>query len=210
MVKPFYFTALIFLVLAGLFSSCKKKDNAPIPVACIQVNNTSVKFGTPLSFSSCASDASTYLWDFGDSATAGTASASHTFTNPGTYTVKLIVTNATGSDDTTIRITVSNAAPADFVADYYVSDECTSGDFDYQASIVSGTSTNQLLIRNFDRIGYDSTVVAAIKGDSIIIATQTVDNHVILGSGFITASLKRINLSFTINGISCSGGWLKK
>ncbi|PWJ27522.1 PKD domain-containing protein [Branchiibius hedensis] len=52
-----------------------------------------------------------YDWDWGDSTTHGTGStASHTYASPGTYTVKLTVTNsAGGTASTTQSVTVSTS-----------------------------------------------------------------------------------------------------
>jgi DNA/RNA endonuclease G (NUC1) len=54
----------------------------------------------------------TYSWSFGDGASATGASVTHTFTQDGTYTVRLIVTDPLGIADTaTTAATVSNSAP---------------------------------------------------------------------------------------------------
>ncbi|PWW21405.1 PKD repeat protein [Geodermatophilus normandii] len=53
-----------------------------------------------------------YAWDFGDSATATGATASHTYAAAGTYTVRLTVTDAAGATGTTTRsVTVAAAQP---------------------------------------------------------------------------------------------------
>jgi gliding motility-associated-like protein len=44
----------------------------------------------------------TYSWDFGDGATSTSPTPVHTYTVPGTYTVKLIVTTASGCTDTVV------------------------------------------------------------------------------------------------------------
>ena len=46
----------------------------------------------------------TYSWDFGDGSTGSGATPSHTYTEPGTYTVTLTATNAAGTDTRTITI----------------------------------------------------------------------------------------------------------
>ena len=47
---------------------------------------------------------STYLWQFGDGTTSAATSPMHVYTNPGTYTVKLIVTSGTTCKDSISRI----------------------------------------------------------------------------------------------------------
>ena len=58
-------------------------------------------------------DALTYDWDFGDGGTASSVSASHTYSQDGSYTVRLIATDIRGLADTiTTTANVSNVAPA--------------------------------------------------------------------------------------------------
>ena len=44
-----------------------------------------------------------YIWDFGDGSTSNLTNPSHGYSNPGSYTVSLIVINATGCRDTLIK-----------------------------------------------------------------------------------------------------------
>ena len=53
--------------------------------------------GTPLSFDGSASSGTSFLWDFGDGTTATTASAEHTYAEPGNFTAVLQVTGEDGS-----------------------------------------------------------------------------------------------------------------
>jgi len=50
----------------------------------------------------------TYAWDFGDGSTSAEQNPTHTYTTPGTYTVKLTVTNAVGSSEKTMTIITSD------------------------------------------------------------------------------------------------------
>jgi PKD repeat protein len=57
-------------------------------------------------------DALTYLWSFGDGTTGSGATVSHTYTQDGAFTVRLIVRDVRGLADTmTTTATVSNVAP---------------------------------------------------------------------------------------------------
>ena len=65
------------------FSASPTTGQAPLAVVF-----TDQSTGSPTSWS----------WDFGDGGSAATQSPSHTYTTPGTYTVSLMATNASGSD----------------------------------------------------------------------------------------------------------------
>ncbi|PKG33213.1 PKD domain-containing protein [Methanoregula sp.] len=60
-----------------------------------------------------------WQWEFGDGATSGEQAPVHTYTEPGTYTVRLRVSNAFGSDtlSRTNLISAGNVAPVEPVAD---------------------------------------------------------------------------------------------
>lgn len=53
----------------------------------------------------------TYKWTFGNGSTATTATASATYTTAGTYTVKLVVTDATGKKDSTTQNVIASSTP---------------------------------------------------------------------------------------------------
>jgi gliding motility-associated-like protein len=69
--------------------------SAPTTVAC--------KAPFTVNFENTTSGGATYLWDFGDGATSGVQNAAHTYLTEGSYTVKLIVTNASGCKDSMVK-----------------------------------------------------------------------------------------------------------
>lgn len=50
-------------------------------------------------------------WDFGDGSSSSAADPSHYYSMPGTYQVRLIVTNANGCDDTVTKTVIVNGLP---------------------------------------------------------------------------------------------------
>jgi gliding motility-associated-like protein len=52
-----------------------------------------------------------YSWLFGDGQTSTSYSPSHSFNNPGNYSIRLIVTNNTGCADTTTALVIAHALP---------------------------------------------------------------------------------------------------
>jgi PKD repeat protein len=83
MKKIFLFSVL---PLMWAMSSCIKN-----PTACFTASKTTAEIGETVSFESCATEAQTIEWDFGDGATAEGKSASHSWTTPGTYIVQMRV-----------------------------------------------------------------------------------------------------------------------
>jgi len=74
--------------------------------------------GMVINFFQSASNATSYLWNFGDGSISTQANPIHNYTSIGTFTVKLIVENPCGIDSIIKTITTTAAAPmADFSAD---------------------------------------------------------------------------------------------
>jgi PKD repeat protein len=62
-----------------------------------------------------ANSPTSWLWSFGDGSTSRSQNPAHTYTNAGTYTVMLTVTNAAGSNTTIMKsglIITANSVPA--------------------------------------------------------------------------------------------------
>jgi len=93
-----------------------------------------------VTFDNLSINATDYIWDFGDGSPGSTAfEPSHTFTDVGVYTVRLIASNENGCipiDTMYITITVSdNNVNPDF--DYIITDSC----FDF-TTVFTNTSTS--------------------------------------------------------------------
>jgi hypothetical protein len=93
---------ITFLVLAmSLFISCKKE-----PVANFEVSGTTTAGGTLL-FENHSSNASSYLWDFGDQGTSTFTTPTHVYKKPGSYVVMLTVKGDGGTAFTDKTLTIS-------------------------------------------------------------------------------------------------------
>ena len=89
---------------------------APVPAEVVTMNanpNPGTE-GEPISFSSNVRGDTPvdYNWDFGDGSTGSGASPSHTYDEPGTYTVTLTVSNEAGEDTRTMTVTADPALAA--------------------------------------------------------------------------------------------------
>ncbi len=89
---------------------------APLLLA-VKFNASSVKGPAPLTITFTAHVLGgtlpyTYHWDFGDGVTASSPTTPHTYTQPGSYTVRLQISDYAGaSDQDTVTITVESPAP---------------------------------------------------------------------------------------------------
>ena len=93
-----------------------------------------------------------WLWDFGDGNTSNSQSPIHTYSNGGTYTVKLTVTNAFGSDS----IIVNNAITILDMNIQAVNDtSCGSASLDLSTNLVSGVINwyNDISLQNLVNTG---------------------------------------------------------
>lgn len=89
---------------------------APEPASIVSINATPnpVDEGEPVSFSANVQGESpiSYDWDLGDGSTAEGGSPSHTYEEPGTYTVGLTASNEAGENSQTLTMTVERALPS--------------------------------------------------------------------------------------------------
>ena len=103
---------LIFLAIISFFFSCTKDSPAPAPtppaapVANFSYTGAGVAPST-VTFTNTSTNATSYLWDFGNNATSVEASPTYKYTAGGVYTVKLTATGAGGSNSTTKTINIT-------------------------------------------------------------------------------------------------------
>ena len=80
--------------------SATTSNNVSVPASALATNSNWNYTSDDLDFTftrDAITNASSYKWDFGDGATATTQNPSHTYANPGAYTVKLSATSNCGS-----------------------------------------------------------------------------------------------------------------
>lgn len=83
-------------------------------VASANISNTNPLVNDTVFFTNTSTGSVDYVWDFGDGFTDYTASPSHTYSTPGTYTVTLTAYNITGCDNVityVINVQASMAGP---------------------------------------------------------------------------------------------------
>jgi PKD repeat protein len=97
---------LLFMLSIG-FIACHK-DDPPAPTAKFTVSTQSTSKGTAITFNNKSSNASNFLWKFGDGNGAVTKNPVYAYDSIGNFTATLIALGTGGIDSTTISITVSS------------------------------------------------------------------------------------------------------
>ncbi len=101
----------------------------------------------------------TYQWNFGDGGTATGANPTHTYSQPGTYTVTLNVSNNAGSDSRTLSITV-RPYEAEFCAEVT---ELSPAFFDRNSSVLNDAA-RQALQENLEILQSCPNMYVRIEG----------------------------------------------
>ncbi len=91
-----------------------------------------------VNFTNTSSNATTYLWEFGDATTSTTPNPSKTYANPGTYTVKLTATGLCGAVVSTQTFTINSLPVAAFSANTTTS--CTGANISFSSQSTGATS----------------------------------------------------------------------
>lgn len=112
-------TSLTILLLMLNCDDRKDMDIGEKPIAKFLVSDSVIKVGSTVYFTdSSLNSPDKWLWEFGDNNQNTSENASYIYNNPGTYIVKLTVTNNAGVDSTKKQIRVGSPPIAYFKAGY--------------------------------------------------------------------------------------------
>ena len=94
---------LLFMILTGgvLLWSCSDDDDSTppdLPDACFEISTSTAKAGDEITFTNCSENATIYVWDFGDGTISSEKDPVHTYTEGGTFTVRLLAGSDTNTD----------------------------------------------------------------------------------------------------------------
>lgn len=103
--RKLFLSLFVFVVLTVIVSSCKKD---PVPVASFTFTGDNKPSPCIVTFSNTSTDATSYLWNFGDGTSSTDENPTHTYTNPQgkTYTVSFTATGKGGSNSVTKTVTI--------------------------------------------------------------------------------------------------------
>ena len=110
-------------VMAAVLSSCG--EDPVLPTAEFTYEPAELAQYDEVAFSNASTDAVSYAWDFGDGGNSTEMDPTYMFKNTGTFTVKLVATNAEGDNETEQSIVV-----ADPVNEYTIDDTTYTVDAD--------------------------------------------------------------------------------
>lgn len=130
-----------------LFScGCKKEAST----ALFTTDKSSYYFSEPIILTNMSTEASKYLWDFGDQTTSTEISPSHIYHRPGTYLIKLKTNGDESSYEQTIRILdgiasfqVKNISPIRFRwVNYYIEVDGKEQLFNFYGYVTPGSMSD--------------------------------------------------------------------
>ena len=94
-----------FIMLLSVFSECTQAT----PTAAFNANQTSGCAPLNVQFTSSSTGAVSYYWDMGNGNTSTLPNPANLYTTPGSYTISLVVTDASGQTDTAVITNYINA-----------------------------------------------------------------------------------------------------
>ena len=109
--KKLLFAALTIMIIG----SCSKKDTTPAtpaPTVSFSWQTASTTAPTTVIFTNTSTNATSYLWEFGDGSSSNASTLQnpqHTYTTGGTFTVTLTATGSGGSASNSASITILNS-----------------------------------------------------------------------------------------------------
>lgn len=164
-----YLLPFVLCLSLALITGCVKE-----PIAEISADKTEVETSESVKFSNSSQEALTYEWDFGDGSAKSTdKTPSHSWSDAGTYTVKMSAFSKKEKkkDEASITITV-NDINKKFIGTYWITESLTSeycgpGSVSYSLKIRAGSSGERITIDNLSDAFND--IKATVSGSSFTI-----------------------------------------
>ena len=118
--------ALFFLSSALLATSCNKGDSTPsnAPVAKFAISGFEMAAPSTITFINFSSNATSYLWDFGDGITSTEFNPTHTYATNGSYLLRLKATGSAGENTACKIVAIEAPPPSNRSAFSYFQEKC--------------------------------------------------------------------------------------
>lgn len=149
----------MLMAASFIFACSKKSDSAPAtPAPTADFSYVIEKEFSPtnVAFTSNATNASSYTWDFGDNTSSNSANPTKLYTKGGVYTVRLTATGAGGSKSITKTVNIPDPASRVTITRITTTSLATmpSGNFDYFFVVFD---------KNMIETGVKSTVITNVN-----------------------------------------------
>jgi PKD repeat protein len=142
------FTCLGIFALM-LFSSCNKKNDKSTnkPSAKFSISGFENPVPSTITFINVSSNATSYLWNFGDGTTSTDINPTHTYNSNGSYLMRLRATGPEGVDSVCKIVTLENSPAANKSAFSYYQEKCSATPVGISFKTLNPLSTN--IVWNF-------------------------------------------------------------
>lgn len=165
------------------------------PVAAFNYSGSGTALPITVTFSDASTNATSYLWDFGDGGTSTIQNPSHVFTTAGDYTVKLTATGNGGTNSITAIIHIANRGNTN--DSEYIN--LTLNGLNYSWALPDSVSAQRV-----DSGGVFNTIVLGSSGDTstksiffVIVNDKASPGNYTFNNGSVNISSVQYSLSYT-------------
>jgi PKD repeat protein len=155
------------LFLIVIFAACDKKDKTNNQAdANFSVAGYEVPAPVTLQFLNTSSNATSYLWNFGDGATSTSFNPTHQYPLPGDFNVTLKVTGPTGTDSICKIVSVAPPVVANKSSFSYFLDKCSGYPVGAAFKTLNPASTNPVWnFAGISNVARDPNIQFLLPGD---------------------------------------------
>ena len=135
---------LIFFGTLALSSSCNKSDDPPSNKPSAKFSISGYESATPctITFINISSNATSYLWNFGNGFTSTQSNPTHTYAFSGSYLLKLKATGPGGVDSVCKLVSIEAPPPSNRSAFSYFLEKCSGTPVGISFKTINPLSTN--------------------------------------------------------------------
>ncbi len=140
--KTGFFYLVGFLLVISVCCNKKSDDSSNKPVAKFSISGYENPTPCAISFINVSSNASSYLWNFGDGTSSTEFNPTHTYNSNGSYLLRLKVTGPGGADSVCKLVAIEAPPPANKSAFSYYQEKCSGTPVGISFKTINPLSTN--------------------------------------------------------------------
>ena len=148
---------LFFLSSIVLISSCNKSDvdTSKNPAAKFAISGFEVAAPTTITFINFSSNATSYLWNFGDGSTSTDFNPTHTYATNGSYLLKLTATGPEGENTACKIVSIEAPPPSNKSAFSYFQEKCQGTPVGISFKTINPLSTSPAWVISNGTVAFD-------------------------------------------------------